>query len=243
MSVALFAPGWTHETASDPNDLAVVSARESAFWRLLKKHIYLRGLKLEAGNGPTCLFSTSFARGLGKTEADKWWLDISAQGLQTSFPQPHPQWPLEAATVKKLQDGYSYCADMESGRGARVVAEDDDMAVPLLLCEIECHRADGLELVFVCGARGGRDFGVGLRVMSPGGECHTERLEASPEEGRGDLKRLVMQVEGSKEVLEEAGETLYFPYRLDKDCAVIAVAMLVPNPADLTINYLSICHR
>ena len=78
LSIAIFAPGWTHETKPKPQDqcdtilhgnrVGCFAERENKFWKLLEEFLHFRGIKLttkDANENCGPLFETSFNSGSG----------------------------------------------------------------------------------------------------------------------------------------------------------------------------------
>jgi len=173
MSCALFAPGWTHESSPVGADAAARLSREQTFWRLLRSLLYLRGPKLETGNGalhcPRAVFSSCFCPGKGRLsakikptpdltaeeEAKKaskrrgcdggWWLDMTRQEYQSSFCHPPDLWAEEAGQEESVD--YAFCADQERGSGAKLtVRGSSSVLVPLLVCELSSNEDERVPL-------------------------------------------------------------------------------------------------
>lgn len=130
LSIAIFAPGWTHETKPKLDDgkngsdtilqqkeAGCFSNRESKFWKLLENFLNLRGIILytkEAEENSNPLFKATFHSGCGLTTNDfsgfnnvknqqslNWFLDLEMQ----DFLPPMYSYPITNLTnSKKLKD-------------------------------------------------------------------------------------------------------------------------------------------
>ena len=107
LSVAIFAPGWTHETRpkthvtqlDNPFAQETFSEREFKFWTLLEKYLSFRGLnfdQIQERTSPKILFATNFDSGSGlirsielkkneknskKAKNPSWFLDLADQDV------------------------------------------------------------------------------------------------------------------------------------------------------------------
>ena len=74
LSCAIFAPGWTHECASNDGDFR---ERDWKFWSLLEPFLCHQGVQVEES------FEVNLGCGLEKD--GKWWLDLSQQCISPCF--------------------------------------------------------------------------------------------------------------------------------------------------------------
>ena len=75
LSSAIFAPGWTHECSSTPQEFV---KRDTKFWSALEELVYLKGLLIEDA------FDIDLNPGSGVKD-DKYWLDLCCQSEMPCF--------------------------------------------------------------------------------------------------------------------------------------------------------------
>lgn len=134
MSVAIFAPGWTHETMTDVDNN--FSQREYTFWTLLQDHLYVRGPKIHFSQPGVVEFETHFCPGYGRNVRDNsWWLDLCKQdNLPSILSCPQEE------NSTGCHVGQDFCPDDTTGiKGCAVginLGQDESNVVPVFVCEI-----------------------------------------------------------------------------------------------------------
>lgn len=196
LSVALFAPGWTHEV-HPKDEIYSFPNREYKFWSLLMPYLFTRGPVIDSSCPE---FQTFFCPGFGQNLDQSWWLNLGCQDFQPSllaYSQPGHDARLpfsifnrsDTEDIVNVRKPFNLILEQNSSDATWKIGDLENV-IPLFLCKIPCLLAENKKVQFSMYAKCTRSPVLAVRTyLDSEGSKNLRHARVSPRKPTNEAEK------------------------------------------------------